>query len=184
MAIVVLLGTNKGFHTHTTLASSIVSLCTTAAFAAVSDLDHVRSLRPSILTQAYFFFSIFCDIPRIRTQWMLPDNATVAPIFSATFGLKVLLIFIESVHKYSHSTFAGEKISPEVVQGLFGDTFFTWLNPLFFEGYKRNLTMDDLYPIDKGLAGETLYDRLNSHWLKGWSTRPVSSGNHHRDFMY
>ncbi|KAL1890953.1 hypothetical protein Sste5346_007950 [Sporothrix stenoceras] len=61
---------------------------------------------------------------------------------------------------------ADKRISPEEIQGVFGDTFFTWLNPLFFQGYKRNLTMDDLYPVDDGLRGQTLYDRLQSHWLK------------------
>lgn len=134
---------------------------------ALADLEHVRSIRPSYLIQIFLFFSIFCDLPRIRTQWMLPDNAKVAPIFSAAFGLKVLLIFIESLHKYSHSTMVDKNVSPEEIQGVFGDTFFTWLNPLFFQGYKRNLSMDDLYPVDDGLRGQTLYERLQSHWLKG-----------------
>lgn len=173
LAIIVLLGTNKGFHTHTTLASSIVSFCTSIVLAALADLEHVRSIRPSYLIQTFLFFSIFCDLPRIRTQWMLPDNSTVAPIFSAAFGLKLVIIFIESTHKYSHSTLADKKISPEEIQGIFGDTFFTWLNPLFFEGYKRNLSMDDLYPVDDGLRGQTLYNRLHSHWLKGESVPRV-----------
>ncbi|CAK7197974.1 hypothetical protein SEUCBS139899_000628 [Sporothrix eucalyptigena] len=166
LAIAVLLGTNKGYHTHTTLASTILNLATFVVLAVVGDLEHVRSIRPSFLIQTFFFFAILCDMPRVRTQWLVPNNSTVAPIFTAAFGVKFVLLFIESTHKYSHSNLADQKVSPEEIQGVFGRTFFTWLNPLFFEGYKRNLSMKDLYAIDDDLRGETLYKRLHSYWLK------------------
>lgn len=151
---------------HTTLASTALNVATTAIQIVVADLEHVRSLRPSRLNQTFFFFAILCDVPRVRTQWFLPGNTTVAAIFSATFGLKLALIFIESIHKHHRSVYADEKTSPEDYQGIFGSTFFTWLNPLFIEGYRRNLSMDDLYVVDNDLTGETLYERLNAHWLK------------------
>ncbi len=171
LAIVVLLGTNKGFRVHTSLASTIVSMATTISLAVVSDLEHVRTIRPSFLIQTFFFFAILCDLPRVRTQWFLPNNTTVAAIFSVTFGLKVIVMFVESVHKFRHSIFADQPRSPEDYQGVFGRTFFTWLLPLFFDGFKRNLSMDDLFVVDDDLTGQILYERLNKHWLKGASFR-------------
>ena len=163
----VLVGTNKGYRTHTTLASTILNLVTSVVLILVSDLEHTRSIRPSYLIQTFFIFATLCDLPRVRTQWLVPDNSRVAPVFTASFGVKMAILLIESMHKYSYSSLAKEKVSPEEIQGVIGGTFFAWLNPLFLKGYKHNLSMDDLYIVDESLRGDVLYKRLQGHWIKG-----------------
>lgn len=39
--------------------------------------------------------------------------------------------------------------------------------PMFFQGYSRTLSMDDLFAIDDDLEGTTLYERLLKSWLCG-----------------
>lgn len=152
---------------HTTLASTILNLVTTLVLLALSDLEHVRSIRPSFLLQIFFSSIILVDLPRIRTQWLLDNNSIAAGVFSATFALNVALMTVESLQKWKHSTLYPTDTSPEDYQGVFGRTFFTWLNPLFMEGYQRDLTMDDLWVVDNDLKGETLHARLLRHWNTG-----------------
>ncbi|OAA65704.1 ABC transporter [Niveomyces insectorum RCEF 264] len=166
LAIVILLAQNKGFHAHTTIAATALNLVTAVVLGAVSDLEHVRSLTPSFLNQTFFFFAVLCDLPRVRTQWFLPENYTVAALFTTAFSIKVLLIVVESVQKFHHSVLAGKDVSPEDYQGIFGRTFFTWLNPLFLKGYRNNLTLDDLWTVDEDLKGQRLYERLLANWKR------------------
>jgi ATP-binding cassette, subfamily C (CFTR/MRP), member 1 len=117
--------------------------------------------------QFFFFITILLDLPRVRTQWLLDDNTIVAAVFTITFVLRVPLLFIESAQKWRYATTPGEEIPPEERQGIFGRTFFWWLNPLFKEGYSKNLTMDDLYAIDDEIKGSVLYERLRKSWNSG-----------------
>ncbi len=172
LALVVLYGTGRGVRVHTTLASAIVNLVTTLVLLVLSDLEHVRSIRPSFLLQIFFTAIVLVDLPRIRTQWLLNNNSVVAAVFSITFALNVALLTVESLQKWKHSTLYPSNVSPEDYQGVFGRTFFTWLNPLFMEGYQRDLTMDDLCVVDNELKGETFYARLLRHWNTGMASLP------------
>ncbi len=152
---------------HTTLAAAIVTLFTTLVLLAQSDFEHRRSIRPAGTLQAFFFFTIVLDLPRIRTQWLLDDNALIASLSIVAFVLRIVLLFVESSQKWNHSSLPPESIAPEDRQGVFGRTFFTWLNPMFLHGYSNDLTMDDMIQIDDGLKGEVLYARLLKQWKAG-----------------
>ncbi len=152
---------------HTTLAASILALFTTLILLAQSDLEHRRSIRPAGTIQVFFFFTIILDLPRIRTQWLLDDNAIIASHLTVAFALRIALLFIESIQKWSHSSLSPESIAPEDRQGVFGRTFFTWLNPMFLRGYNNDLTMDDMLQIDEDLKGEILYRRVFRQWQTG-----------------
>ncbi len=98
---------------------------------------------------------------------MLDNETVVAAIYTVVFVLRIPLLLLESQQKWKHATIPPEEIPPERRQGIFGRTFFWWLNPLFIKGYTRDLTMDDLFAIDDDIKGEKLYDRLIKHWNKG-----------------
>ncbi len=167
LAIVALLGSGHGFRVHTSLAASIVALVSTLALLVLSDKEHLRVVQPSAIIQAFFFFTILLDLPRVRTQWFLDDNFIIAILTTVTFGLRFIVFSVESLQKWRRATVPPESIAPEYRQGLIGRTFFTWLNPMFMEGYKRDLNMGDLFPIDNDLKGQQLYERLLKHWNTG-----------------
>ncbi|KAK3935755.1 P-loop containing nucleoside triphosphate hydrolase protein [Diplogelasinospora grovesii] len=165
LALVVLWGTGHGVVTRTTLASSILAFVTSLALLVLSDFEHRRSVRPSIVIQLFLVSTILLDLPRVRTQWLLDDNATVAAVFTVTFVLQVALLCLESVQKW-HKSISPDQIPPEMRQGLLGTIFFSWLNPLFMKGYSSDLDMKDLYAIDDNLKGTILYERLLNSWNK------------------
>ncbi|KAK3316811.1 hypothetical protein B0H66DRAFT_305987 [Apodospora peruviana] len=169
LALLGLWGSGHGIVTRTTVASGTLSFLSTAVLLVLSDYDHRLSVRPSALIQAFLISTAVVDLPRIRTQWLLDNNnnTTVASLFTVTFVLRLTLLVTESVQKWKHATIPPDQIPPEMRQGVIGRTLFWWLNPMFLEGYRKNLTMDDLFAIDDGLKGTILYERLLKSWKIG-----------------
>ena len=167
LTLAVLWGTGRGVVTRTTLAGAVLALVSTVCLLVLSFFEHGRSIRPSAILQLFYFMTILVDLPRIRTQWLLDGNTIAAALVTVIFVLRLPLLWLESVQKWHHSNIPAEKIPPEERQGIFGRTFFWWLNPLFLEGYHRDLTMDDLFAIDDGLKGTILYNRLLKSWNGG-----------------
>ncbi|KAK3353395.1 ABC transporter [Lasiosphaeria hispida] len=165
-ALVLLWGTKHGVTTATTLASGILALLSTLTLLGLSDSEHSQSLRPSTVLQCFCVSTILLDLPRVRTQWLLDDNSAVAPVFTATFVLRIVLLTLESLPKWKHTTISTEDVPPEMRQGILGQTFFWWLKPLFLEGYKRDLSMEDLHPVDGDLTGSVLRTKLLRSWGK------------------
>lgn len=160
-------GTGHGVLTRTTLAASILALLSTLALLVLSDFEHRRTTRPSAIIQVFWLFTLMLDLPRLRTMWLLGDESLVASLFTVTYGLRVVLMLVESIQKWKHATVSPESIPPEERQGVFGRLFFWWLMPMFMEGYRRDLSMDDLFAIDDDLKGTILYSRLQSSWKTG-----------------
>ena len=171
LVLVALIGTGYGVRVHTTLAASIIALCAVLVLLGLSDIEHRRSIRPSPLIQAYFLFTILLDLPRIRTQWLLNQGPLIPALSTVVLALRIVIVTVESLKKWKHSTLPPEATAPEYRQGIIGRTFFTWLNPLFFEGYKRDLGMEDLFQIDEDLKGKKLHARLLKQWKSGKALR-------------
>ena len=167
LALIALIASGYGVRVHTTVANASVAFVTTVVLAVLSDFEHCKAVRPSAIIQTFFFFTIILDTPRLRTQWLLDNNNIIATLISVVFAWRLVLIFVESLQKWNYSSIPPESIAPEDRQGVFGRTFFTWLNPMFMEGYKRDLTMDDLFQIDDDLKGQKLHARLLKQWKAG-----------------
>ncbi len=167
LALLTLWSKGYGVRVRTTLAAGIIALVTSIIILIQSDFEHRRSVRPAATLQVFFFFTIVLDLPRIRTQWILDGNNIISSLLTVAFVMRIILLFVESLQKWKHSSLSPESIAPEDRQGVFGRTFFTWLNPMFLEGYNKDLTMDDMPQIDDGLKGEVLYVRLLKHWKSG-----------------
>lgn len=169
----VLQGSGHRVLTRTTLAAGILTLLSTLSLLVLSHFEHCRTTRPSAIIQLFLLVTILLELPRLRTAWLLDgdDQNMIACLFTVTFALWVVLLQLESFQKWNHVTFPPESIPPEERQGIFGRTFFWWLMPMFFKGYSRTISMDDLFAIDDDLKGTRLHERL----LKSWH-----SGKHHK----
>ena len=146
-----------GHHVSGFLARPPPSIC----------LGHSRTTRPSGVIQSFLILTALLDMPRLRTAWLVDSDYTVACLFTAVFCARVSVLALESIPKWKHATMAPESIPPEEREGVFGRTFFWWLMPLFIKGYRRDLSMDDLFAIDDELKGAALYDRLLASWKSG-----------------
>jgi len=166
----VLGATGHGTRTNTTLAAAALSLVSTLFLLALSVFEHGRDLRPSVLIQLFLVTTVFLDLPRIRTQWLINNNSNIASLLTVSLLIRVVIVALESLRKWEVGIDPPTGASREMMQGLFGHTFMWWLNPLFQIGYKRDIRMDDLDELDGGLRGEALGDRLLRVWDKGWKS--------------
>ncbi|KAK3325989.1 P-loop containing nucleoside triphosphate hydrolase protein [Apodospora peruviana] len=149
------------------ISSAALTLVSAFCMIVLSFLEHSRSLRPSVLIDAYLFLTILFDIAQTRTLWLAStntDETTFSRVFTAALAVKALLILLESQHKARWVVrWDVKQHSPEETTGLFGLGVFFWLNRLFAAGFKKVLSLDDLFPLDQNMSSEALHGKLADH---------------------
>ncbi|KAL9934154.1 hypothetical protein V8E36_007236 [Tilletia maclaganii] len=120
----------------------------------------------SYLVPFFILCTILFDGARLRTFNMLstaldggplPQSSSFFRIFAATVGLKVLLLFSESIN-----TDAGETAEDRAT--FVSRLGFFWLYPVMSKGYSRALTMEDLPRLGEDFLTETLYAKISREW--------------------
>ena len=133
----------------------------------LSYLEHSRAPRPSILLSASLFVTILLDISQVRTLWLASSNIhefTFARVFTCAVAVKALIIVLESQSKSTWIVrWDVKEHSPEETAGLYGLGAYFWLNRLLITGYRKVLQIRDLFPLDQGIASETLHTKLAHH---------------------
>ncbi|POS73509.1 hypothetical protein DHEL01_v208095 [Diaporthe helianthi] len=156
------------------LASSVLKLVAGLLMITVSVVDHSRSPRPSILLNCYLFLTLLLDIAQTRTLLLLSGNhpeRAYSIIFSTSMALKVVILLLEANPKSRWITWDEKEHSPEETSSIFSLGVLFWMNKMFWRGYRKTLTMDDLYPLDISLNTKLLHERfshnINYSKLKG-----------------
>lgn len=149
------------------IASSVLKLVSAVLMVVLSVVDHSKSPRPSVLLNSYLFLTLLLDAAQARTLFLSSDDkkAEIAysSVFTATVALKVGILLLEAHRKSRWIKWNDEKEhSPEETSGIFSLGVFFWLNRIFLEGYRKVLTVKDLYPLDSALDGQVLHDRFSS----------------------
>lgn len=145
------------------IVSAVLNVISTTCVLILSNVEHGRSTRPSIVLCSYLLLSIAFDTVRIRTMWLSSTSnyeLTICDISTAGLALKVAIALLESCRKTLWATAEPKKRSPEETTGIYGLGAYLWLNKLFLMGYKTTLTMEDLYPLDNSMSAEHLEQRL------------------------
>lgn len=131
----------------------------------MSYVEHCRSIRPSAVLNIYLFLSLIFDIAQVRTLYLSDvENASIAPMLTATIVLKFIMLVLEARSKRSFLKQPYRSFPPEATSGPFSRSFFWWLNSLFFRGFRNFLLFDDLYSLDENLSAERLGERMQSTW--------------------
>ena len=153
---------------RTAVPAVALSLLGALFVAILSFFEHGRSVRPSTLLTVYLLLSILFDSVHARTLFLRPYIPTsLAATVTASIGLQVILLLLETQHKGNHLSAAHrEKYSPEELSGILTRTVFSWLNTLFVQGFRKMLTLDDLFPTDNQLSSDLLMTRLKANWAK------------------
>ncbi|OKL58187.1 hypothetical protein UA08_06868 [Talaromyces atroroseus] len=115
------------------------------------------------------------DVLFITVLSFIEHSRSVRPssLLSVYLLLSILFDCVQHKGKYLNPAHR-EKHPPEELSGIFGRTVFSWLNALFVQGFRKLLTLDDLFPTDDGLNSEYLMNRLKVTWAKYKSNRPRS----------
>ncbi|KAK7192380.1 Canalicular multispecific organic anion transporter 1-like protein 2 [Paraphaeosphaeria sporulosa] len=174
LGLLVLVATGSFRTTGVFIAASILKLVSASIMVVLSIIDHSRSPRPSLLLSVYLSVTMLLDAAEARTLFLSADGkpeVIYSSLFCATVALKVLILLLEAKQKTSWVHWDEKEHSPEETSGLFSIGVFFWLNEMFMLGYRKVLSVDDLYPLDKALDSKALHDKfsgeMNYSKLKG-----------------
>jgi hypothetical protein len=77
------------------------------------------------------------------------------------------MVILESTEKRGILLPPYKESPKEAISGTFSRSVFFWLNSLLVNGYKRVLSLSDLFLLDKDLSSEKLMGEFQSAWDKG-----------------
>lgn len=161
----VILWTDKSA-TRASVPAAVLSFLDAIAIFAISTLEHTRAVRPSFLVNVYLLASILFDVAQARTLFLRQESQAILALFTAAIGVKLLLLLQEAKNKRMYLKAPYREYPPEATSGIFNRSFFWWLNPLFAHGFRKVLSLNDLYAIDIGLTSEPLQKRMKKSWAK------------------
>lgn len=133
----------------------------------LSYTEHAKSPCPSALLNVFFLVSLLLDAALLRTLWLSSIQVSIQAIFTASFGLKAVLVVLEARDKSRYLIGERRTYSPEETAGLYGRAVFAWVTPLLVTGFRRLLKPVDLFTLDEDMAVAGLNERFWWHWRKG-----------------
>jgi hypothetical protein len=148
------------------MAASVLKLVSALFMITLSVVDHSKSPRPSVLLNSYLFLTLLLDAAQARTLFLSSDNKpeiTYSSVFCATIALKAGILLLEAQQKSRWVGWDEKEHSPEETSGIFSLGVFFWLNKIFISGYRKVLTLDDLYPLDSSFNAKLLHDEFSGN---------------------
>jgi ATP-binding cassette subfamily C (CFTR/MRP) protein 1 len=130
----------------------------------MSYLEHNKSLKPSMILNAYLLITLVFDAAILRTLWLSSFDLPIRALFTAQFTMKVIILILEGMEKrrYFKDEYAGR--SPEEFSGLYGQSFLWWLNDIVLLGARQVLAPTDLYPVTANMSSKALDVSFSKIW--------------------
>jgi hypothetical protein len=162
LALLVLWGqTSVTNRTKLTTTSVSISIVGSIVLGLLSFAEHRRTIKPSLLLNAYLLLSLLFDTARTRTIWLRDGNPALSAIMTVAIATKFVLFILETIQKRNLLRPGHENTPPYATAGIINRTFFWWLNPLFLMGFSKTLTVNDLFGLDKPLVSKNIHEALN-----------------------
>ena len=136
----------------------------------LSYVEHVHTVRPSSLLSTYLLVTLLFDAAHARTLWLRITNGAdhvIAAISTATVAVKAVLVVLEAQRKRRLLRPEYRSYPPEATSGIYGRSFFLWLNSLIRLGFGRVLDIDELFSLDRHLQASHLNERFSLAWRSG-----------------
>jgi ATP-binding cassette, subfamily C (CFTR/MRP), member 1 len=166
IALLAALATPLSFRTRLTIPSAVLLIAGSVLLCLLSYFEHQRTVKSSVFLVVYLLVSLFFDAARCRTFWLHDRNQTLSILFSANVAIKFLFLNLE-VHSKRHillPKFA--TYPPEATSSDLNRWFFWWQNSLFLQGFTKNLSVDDLFHLDKQFTSERLQNLFQPAWTQ------------------
>ena len=150
--------------TRATLPSSALSFAAAIAILLLSGLEDSRAVRPSLIISIYLLSTLIFDAVQARTLYLRHDDPGILGVFTTSVAVKAILLILESRSKRRYLRAPYNAYSPETTGGIFNRSVFWWINPILATGFRRLLTLDDLFQTDASLLTEPLRNRMQKSW--------------------
>ncbi|KAL2000414.1 hypothetical protein VTN02DRAFT_3098 [Thermoascus thermophilus] len=168
LALLVLWSTsdNQMRRTRASIPTAALSFAVSLGVCLLSFLEHIRSVRPSLIIEIWLFLSILFDVVRARTLWLLQESRPISILQTCTIAIRCCMVVLESTGKRSILLAPYKDYPLEALSGTFCRSIFFWLNSLIAVGYSKTLTLNDLATLDEELDAARLHARFQVAWDK------------------
>ncbi|PGH17633.1 hypothetical protein AJ79_00994 [Helicocarpus griseus UAMH5409] len=156
LALVVLWSKEAAIKTRASVATAALNFIGSIVLAVLSYIEHIHSVKPSILLNSYVLCSLIFDAARTRTLWLMRDGQNIPILLTISLAIKAVILFLEAATKRKLLYRPFKAYPPEATSGLYSRGLFWWLNSLFLKGFRQLLLLDDLFELDKHLHSEYL----------------------------
>jgi ATP-binding cassette subfamily C (CFTR/MRP) protein 1 len=153
--------------TRVTLLAAALTLVSTLGLCLLSYAEHTRAVKPSSLINTFLLGTLLFDIAHTRTLWLRAAdhvNQSISYISTAAVVVKFAVLVLEAVDKRRSLRPEYQAYPPEATSSIYNRSFFWWLNPLFWQGFSRDLVVDDLFVLDKHIQASYCYTRFQAAW--------------------
>ncbi|KAF4634221.1 hypothetical protein G7Y89_g3892 [Cudoniella acicularis] len=150
--------------TPTALTAASLVFADAIGLCLLSQLEHIRSIKPSLIIDTYLFITLLFDAAHTRTLWIAGAPRAVTVAFSTSTVLKLVITIVEAVEKRNILLPGFEYSSPEATSGIYSRSFFWWLNSLMRNGFHGVLEQKDLFSSEDGMSSSTLQGRSQISW--------------------
>ena len=167
LAALILWALPSAARTRVTLVAVALTLVSTLGLCLLSYAEHTRAVKPSSLINTYLLATLLFDITHARTLWLRAAdhvNHNIAYISTAAVVIKSVVLILEALDKRRSLRPEYQAYPPEATSSIYNRSFFWWLNPLFWQGFSRDLVVDDLFVLDKHLQASYCYARFQAAW--------------------
>ncbi len=149
--------------------SLLASLLAACGLTLLLPLEQQRSLRSSDTATLYLVASISCDFISLTMPSGTPfTQVSHTLIFRASAHAALLALECGSNRLHSNLTMS----SPDEINNVLSRVFFTWINAILLQGYRRILVDYDLPPLARNMQPK----RTREAMLRAWAQR--------RQFIY
>ena len=158
---------HRGFRSRAAVPSAVLSLIGSLVLALLSYFEHLRSVQTSFILNVYLLFTILFDTARSRSYALEQGLNQISIVFTTRVGVKLFLAIFEAKEKGSLLLPDAPSYPPEAASGVYNRSLFWWQNALFKQGFKKTLSVDDLFQLDKHLRANYLHPLIQTAWEKG-----------------
>jgi ATP-binding cassette, subfamily C (CFTR/MRP), member 1 len=173
LTVLLLWAVDSPLGTQASIPAATLDFVAACTLCVLSSYEHTRSIAPSVIIDAYLFFSLLFDAARLRTLFLI-DNVevrSIAVVGALSVAIKVGVLVSEASSKRAYLLQRYHHLSPEVTSGTYSKAVFWWLNDLLRAGYSSLLGVSDLYEIDERLSSAVVRRRFEVAWAATDKTR-------------
>lgn len=164
LALLILWNTRTCDRTATSIVAAVLALIVGLVLIPLSHTEHTRSVRPSTLICVYLFASIAFDVVQTRTLFISGSVLSIPVTLCCSIATKMAVLYLEASEKRAYLRVPYNSYPPEAVASTFNRTFLWWLNRIFFTGFRKLMTLDDLRSTTSELRSKAPAKRLRKSW--------------------
>jgi ATP-binding cassette subfamily C (CFTR/MRP) protein 1 len=99
LVILVLWSVRNLIHSSFSVPAAALSLSAAVLMLPIFHFEHIKSVRPSSLLNAYLPLSSLLEAAQVRTLWLIADDRLIAILSTISLGLRITSAILESCGK-------------------------------------------------------------------------------------